>query len=100
MALTRFRFPAVVWAVNGAIRRLARSSRRRSSVGGPGRTLNRSPGADWIGYSSKKVITETSKIDIRIPCDRDGTLDPKLIAKYQRRFPVFGERSCRCIPAA
>ncbi len=42
MVLTRFRFPAVVWPVDGAIKRLARSSRRRSSVGGSGRTLNRS----------------------------------------------------------
>jgi len=31
------------------------------------------------GYSGKKVLTEISKIDIRIPRDRDGTFDPKLI---------------------
>jgi Transposase, Mutator family len=28
------------------------------------------------GYSRKKVITETSKLDIRIPRDREGTFDP------------------------
>ncbi len=44
------------------------------------------------GYSSKKVITETSKLDIRIPRDREGTFDPKLIARYQRRFPGFDEK--------
>jgi putative transposase len=42
------------------------------------------------GYSSKRVITETSKLDIRIPRDREG--DPKLIARYQRRFPGFDEK--------
>jgi putative transposase len=36
------------------------------------------------------VITETSKLDIRIPRDREG--DPKLIARYQRRFPGFDEK--------
>jgi putative transposase len=44
------------------------------------------------GYSSKRVITETSKLDIRIPRDREGTFDPKLIARYQRRFPGFDEK--------
>ena len=41
------------------------------------------------GYSKKTVLTETSKIDIKIPRDREGTFDPKLIQRYQRRFPGF-----------
>jgi len=44
------------------------------------------------GYSKKTVLTETSKIDIRIPRDREGTFDPKLIQRYQRRFPGFDEK--------
>src|SRR5664279_5730562 len=44
------------------------------------------------GYSKKSVLTETSRIDIRIPRDREGTFDPKLIARYQRRFPGFDEK--------
>lgn len=44
------------------------------------------------GYSKKSVLTETSKLDIRIPRDREGTFDPKLIAHYQRRFPGFDEK--------
>lgn len=27
-----------------------------------------------------------------VPRDRAGTFDPKLIAKYQRRFPDFDEK--------
>ena len=44
------------------------------------------------GYSKKSVLTETSKIDIKVPRDREGTFDPKLIARYQRRFPGFDEK--------
>ena len=44
------------------------------------------------GHSTKKVLTETSKLDIRVPRDREGTFDPKLIARYQRRFPGFDEK--------
>ena len=44
------------------------------------------------GYSKKTVLTEASKIDIRIPRDREGTFDPKLIQRYQRRFPGFDEK--------
>ena len=29
----------------------------------------------------------TSKMTLSVPRDRAGTFDPKLIAKYQRRFP-------------
>ena len=41
------------------------------------------------GFSKKTVLTETSKLDLRIPRDREGSFDPKLIARYQRRFPGF-----------
>lgn len=44
------------------------------------------------GSTKKTVLTETSRLDIRVPRDRDGTFDPKLIAKYQRRFPGFDDK--------
>ncbi len=44
------------------------------------------------GYSKKTVLTETSRIDIKVPRDREGSFDPKLIARYQRRFPGFDEK--------
>jgi putative transposase len=37
---------------------------------------------------------------LSIPRDRAGTFDPKLIAKYQRRFPDFDTRLSRYMPAA
>ena len=44
------------------------------------------------GYSKKTVLTGSGKLDLRIPRDREGTFDPKLIARYQRRFPGFDEK--------
>src|SRR3954449_10799089 len=36
------------------------------------------------GYSKKTVLTGSAKLDLRIPRDREGTFDPKLIARYGR----------------
>src|SRR5215207_6845321 len=44
------------------------------------------------GYSKKTVLTGSAKLDLRIPRDREGTFDPKLIARYQRPFPGFDEK--------
>ena len=44
------------------------------------------------GHSQKTVLTGTSKMTLSIPRDRAGTFDPKLIAKYQRRFPDFDDK--------
>jgi hypothetical protein len=44
------------------------------------------------GYSKKSVLTGTSKMTLSVPRDRAGTFDPKLIAKYQRRFPDFDDK--------
>jgi putative transposase len=44
------------------------------------------------GTSKKTVLTGTSKMTVSIPRDRAGTFDPKLIAKYQRRFPDFDDK--------
>jgi putative transposase len=44
------------------------------------------------GSSKKSMLTGTSKVTLDIPRDRSGTFDPKLIAKYQRRFPEFDEK--------
>jgi hypothetical protein len=44
------------------------------------------------GYGRKTVVTDTGKIDIDVPRDRQGSFDPQLIAKYQRRFPGFDDK--------
>jgi len=44
------------------------------------------------GLSRKTVLTRTSKVTLAVPRDRTGTFDPKLIAKYQHRFPDFDDK--------
>ena len=44
------------------------------------------------GYGRKTVTTETGKFDLAVPRDRQASFDPRLIAKYQRRFPGFDEK--------
>jgi len=44
------------------------------------------------GTSPKTVLTDTGKLDLSIPRDRQGRFEPALIAKYQRRFPGFDEK--------
>ena len=41
------------------------------------------------GTSPKTVTTDSGKVVLDIPRDRNGSFDPVLIAKYQRRFPEF-----------
>lgn len=44
------------------------------------------------GYGRKTVTTDTGRIEIEVPRDRQSSFDPQLIAKYQRRFPGFDEK--------
>ncbi len=44
------------------------------------------------GYSHKTVLSDTSALELAIPRDRQGTFEPQLIAKYQRRFPDFDRK--------
>lgn len=44
------------------------------------------------GYGRKTVMTDTGKLAIDVPRDRQSSFDPQLIAKYQRRFPGFDDK--------
>ena len=44
------------------------------------------------GYGRKTVMTDTGKLVIDVPRDRQSSFDPQLIAQYQRRFPGFDEK--------
>src|ERR671938_2187974 len=44
------------------------------------------------GYGKKTVLTDTGRIELEVPRDRQATFDPQLIAKYQRRFPGFDDK--------
>jgi putative transposase len=44
------------------------------------------------GRSKKTVRNETGDLTITTPRDRDGSFEPQLIEKYQRRVPGFDEK--------
>jgi putative transposase len=52
--------------------------------GGAGNTRN--------GTSPKTLICEHGKVGIDAPRDRDGSFEPKIVAKRQRRFVGFDEK--------
>src|SRR5271166_2087585 len=52
------------------------------------------------GYGKKTVVTDTARIELDMPRDRQASFDPHLIAKYQRRFLASTRKSSRCTPAA
>jgi putative transposase len=44
------------------------------------------------GYSRKTVLGEEGAMEIAIPRDREGSFEPRLIAKGQKRFEGFDEK--------
>jgi len=44
------------------------------------------------GTSPKTVITEHGKVELDAPRDRNGTFEPKIVKKRQRRFVGFDEK--------
>src|SRR5512136_35691 len=50
------------------------------------------PGNKRNGYGRKTVTTDSGRIELEIPRDRQSSFDPQLIAKYQRRFPGFDDK--------
>jgi putative transposase len=53
-------------------------------LGGAGNTRN--------GATPKTLVTEHGSVDIRTPRDRDGSFEPQLVRKRQRRFEGFDEK--------
>ena len=44
------------------------------------------------GKSRKRVKTDNAELDLQVPRDRDGTFDPVIVAKGQRRLPGFDDK--------
>jgi putative transposase len=58
--------------------------RHREPPGGAGNTRN--------GSTPKTLQAEHGPVEIRTPRDRDGSFEPKLVRKRQRRFEGFDEK--------
>jgi putative transposase len=44
------------------------------------------------GTSGKTVLTDDGSLSIEVPRDREGTFEPRLIAKHERRFTGFDDK--------
>ena len=44
------------------------------------------------GTSEKTVLTDDGALAIDVPRDREGTFEPRLIAKHARRFTGFDDK--------
>src|SRR3569832_1097546 len=44
------------------------------------------------GHTPKTVQTGTGPVEIQVPRDREGTFEPKIVKKHQRRLEGFDEK--------
>lgn len=70
--------------------------RRPAVVGGDDGVLSTEPQSGRRnrrnGHSAKTIQGESGKLPLQIPRDRDGTFEPQLIGKYERRIPDFDDK--------
>ena len=85
--------PKTVFDANGLLDTLKKALAERALNAEMDRHLDAGEaGNSRNGYGRKTVVTDTGKIEIEVPRDRQSTFDPHLIAKYQRRFPGFDDK--------
>jgi transposase-like protein len=58
----------------------------KGDLAGPGTGNSRN------GYSDKTVLTEDGELDIAVPRDRNGTFEPIIVPKGERRLDGFDDR--------
>src|SRR3954467_4279293 len=80
--------PKAAFAKDGLLDELKKAFAERALNAGVDPPLG---GDSRIGYGRKAVPTDTGRIELEVPRDRQATFDPQLIAKYQRRFPGFDD---------
>ena len=69
----------------------AESKTPSDTSAGPSNSTNRSPNRR-NGRSKKTVRGDVGELTITTPRDRDGSFEPQLIGKHQRRVPGFDEK--------
>lgn len=84
--------PKSAFDANGLLDELKKAFAERALNAEMDHHLASDEGNSRNGYGRKTVTTDTGRIDLEIPRDRQSTFDPQLIAKYQRRFPGFDEK--------
>jgi len=44
------------------------------------------------GHTEKTVLTENQTLEIEVPRDRNGTFEPVIVPKYEKRIPLFNNQ--------
>jgi putative transposase len=95
-ALLSGRDPATVFESGGLIDELKKRLAERMLNGEMdhhlGAQAEEDAGNHRNGHSSKTVLTDTGKLELSIPRDRQGRFDPVLIGRYRRRFAGFDDK--------
>ena len=52
------------------------------------------------GSSPKTVLTDTGSLRIDVPREREGSFEPQLIGKHERRLAGFDDLDLPCMPVA
>ena len=95
-ALLSGRDPATVFESGGLIDELKKRLAERMLNGEMdhhlGARAEEEAGNHRNGHSSKTVLTDTGKLELSIPRDRQGRFDPVLIGRYRRRFAGFDDK--------
>jgi putative transposase len=90
------REPATVFESGGLVDELKKRLAERMLAGEMdhhlGTAAEEAAGNHRNGYSSKTVLTDSGRLELAIPRDRQGRFDPVLIGKYRRRFAGFDDK--------
>ena len=100
--------PMTAEAINAATLALKKALIERALGGEMSHHLGYPPGAakpsnatnQRNGKGAKTVLTEDGPIRIEVPRDRDGSFEPILIPKHERRFTGFDDKIVPCMPEA
>ena len=92
--------PISVAELDAAVRRFKKAIIERALGGELTHHLGYPPGGDKPddtanhrnGSGGKTVLTDDGPLPIDVPRDRDGTFEPRLIAKHERRFTGFDDK--------
>lgn len=58
----------------------------------PNDAKGRGSGNNRNGHTTKTVVTDSGPVDIRVPRDRNGSFEPKVIPKHRRRLEGFDDK--------
>jgi putative transposase len=78
--------------VKGTVERILKGEQEAHLGYEPYQKSGKSPENSRNGYSKKKLKTSSGEMEIEIPRDRNGTFEPKFVAKYQSFDPDLEAR--------